>query len=150
MRDGCLDLRTGEGIDVQMYFDEHVDIHHLFPQDWCAKNNIDQRLCNSIVNKTPLSAKTNRIIGGNAPSVYLEKMQRSAGISGEQMNILLKSHAIGPRIFRTKDFTAFYEARKLALLDRIEKVMGKAILRDTVESETVGLIDNEEGEEFAS
>jgi hypothetical protein len=66
------------------------------------------------------------------------------------MNVLIESHAIGPPIFRTNDFTAFYEARKLALLDRIEKVMGKAILRDAVESETVELIDNEEREEFSS
>ena len=30
MKDGALDLRTGEPIDVQAYFDENTDINHIF------------------------------------------------------------------------------------------------------------------------
>ncbi|MDA8333876.1 MAG: hypothetical protein M0Z41_02620 [Peptococcaceae bacterium] len=126
-----------------------IEIHHLFPQDWCAKNNIEPKLCNSIVNKPPLPAKTNRLIGANAPSVYLERMQKSARISVQRMNELLESYAIEPSTFRVNHFTIFYEARQLALLERIEKVMGKPILRGIAESEISESMDNEEREESA-
>ena len=33
--------------------------------------------------KTAISAKTNRIIGGNPPSIYLARLQRNASISDE-------------------------------------------------------------------
>jgi hypothetical protein len=36
--------------------------------------------CDIIMNKTGLSAKTNGMIGGNAPSSYLPKLQKQAGI----------------------------------------------------------------------
>jgi hypothetical protein len=38
MRDGCLDFRTGEAIEIQTYFGDNIDIHHIFPHDWCQKN----------------------------------------------------------------------------------------------------------------
>lgn len=56
LRDRGLDFRTGEAIDSQMYFDDKIDIHHIFPQRWCRNNGIEARCCDSIVNKTPLSA----------------------------------------------------------------------------------------------
>ena len=64
MRDGCLDFRTGYAYDLQTYFDERTDIHHICPQAWCQANGIDARRCDCVVNKTPISAKTNRMIGG--------------------------------------------------------------------------------------
>ena len=63
------------------YFDEAIDIHHLFPQKWCIDNGIEAGRYNSIVNKTPLSARTNRMIGGNAPSDYLGARPESAEIA---------------------------------------------------------------------
>ena len=80
MRDGCQDFRTGDTIDLQLYFEDRIDIHHIFPQDWCKRNGIDVRRCDSIVNKTPLSVRTNRMISKNAPSDYLLRLQRTAGI----------------------------------------------------------------------
>jgi hypothetical protein len=113
-----------------MYFDDRIDIHHIFPQDWCKKHNIAAALCDSIVNKTPLSAKTNRILGGNAPSVYMPRIQRSAGIDNTRMEQILRSHVIEPTSFCTDNFPAFFQAREAALLVRIEQAMGKPIARD--------------------
>lgn len=31
LRDGCQDFRSGDPIDERMYFDEKIDIHHIFP-----------------------------------------------------------------------------------------------------------------------
>src|SRR6185312_6563264 len=96
MNQGGRDFRTGETIDHQLYFDDRIDIHHLFPQDWCKKNGIPASRYDSIVNKTPISAKTNRMVGGNAPGNYLAKLQKSAAIPESRMDDILRSHAIDP------------------------------------------------------
>ncbi len=129
LRDGCQDFKTGEPIDVQMYFDDKIDIHHIFPQDWCNNNNAKHY--DSIVNKTPLAAKTNRIISGNPPSNYLARIQKSAGIDETRMDNILSSHVIDPTSLRSDNYVAFFKARETALLDRIEKAMGKPISRET-------------------
>lgn len=130
LRHGGLDFRSGTPIDVQMYFDEKIDIHHIFPQDWCNQHQVDQRKRDSIVNKTALSSKTNRMIGANAPSIYLSRLQRSAGIDDPRMEQILRSHLIDPASLRADDFESFFRAREAALLSRIEEAMGKRIARD--------------------
>lgn len=132
IRDGGLDFRSGDPIDTQMYFDDKIDIHHIFPQDWCNKNGIDLRLSNCIVNKTPVSAKTNRMIGANPPSIYLNRIQKSAGINETRMDEILGSHVINPASLRSDDFETFFKARENALLDRIEKAMGKPVNREAI------------------
>lgn len=129
--EGGLDFRTGDTIDIQTYFDEKIDIHHVFPQKWCKDASIDRGRYDSIVNKTPLSARTNRIIGGNAPSSYLAKMEKQAGITPDRMNDILRSHVIDTASLRADKFDAFFEARSEAMLDRIEKAMGKPARRTT-------------------
>jgi len=63
LRDGGRDFRTGEPIDTQIYFDESIDIHHIFPRNWC-KDRTNQQLgldrlgvgrsvIDCIINKTP-------------------------------------------------------------------------------------------------
>jgi len=134
-----------------MYFDEKIDIHHIFPQKWCKANDIDAKRCDSVVNKTPISARTNRMIGGNAPSVYLSRVQKSAGTDAGRMNEILRSHLIDPVPLGADDFHSFFETRSHALLERIERAMGKAISRALVDaeesSETVEYED--EGEDAA-
>src|SRR6185437_4534420 len=39
-----------------------IDIHHIFPRDWCDGQKIDPIIYNAIVNKTPISYKANRMI----------------------------------------------------------------------------------------
>lgn len=41
-----------------------LDIHHIFPEDWCKKRGLKPAVFNTIVNKTPISYKANRKIGG--------------------------------------------------------------------------------------
>lgn len=130
MRDGGQDFLTGDPIDLQLYFDEKVDVHHVFPQKWCQDNNVKHKLMDSVVNKTPLSARTNRIIGGSAPSHYLSKLEKKAGVKPQRMDEILESHLIDHEALRVNDFTSFFEARVAALLARIEKAMGKAVVRD--------------------
>ena len=130
MKDGCRDLRTGESIDAQVYFDDRIDIHHLFPQDWCEKQGIPAKTYDSILNKTAISARTNRSIGGKAPSEYLAKLENSAQITSVDMDSILRSHGIEPATMRTDDPWAMWTARSEALLTRIEAAMGKSAAHD--------------------
>ncbi|MDY0095490.1 MAG: HNH endonuclease domain-containing protein [Candidatus Vecturithrix sp.] len=132
MRNGCKDFRTGDPINMQVYFADRIDIHHIFPQAWCRKQGIGEKRYNSIINKTPLSAKTNQMISSNAPSLYLERIQKNAGIDKERMDAILTSHLIDAAALRTDDFDDFFHLRQTALLDGIEQAMGKLIMREMV------------------
>ncbi len=129
MREGCRDLRSGEPIDHKIFFDDRIDIHHIFPENWCKRKSIDGDIYNTIVNKTALSARTNRVIGGRAPSLYVASLEREAGVSPTKMDGLLRSHCIAPHLLRADDFWGFDEARREELLWRIEDAMGKTIPR---------------------
>ena len=126
MRDGGEDFRSGQPIDVTKYFDESVDIHHVFPQHWCQNNGVESQRCDSIVNKTPISGRTNRIIGGRAPSKYVARLETEAGIQPQRMDEILTTHVIEPQLLRADDFDRFFERRAQALLDRIQAATGKS------------------------
>ena len=70
------------------------------------------------------------MIGGVAPSKYLEKIQKHEQVllDDTQMNIILESHLISSMMIRSDDFTSFYQDRKISLLNLIEKAMGKSSL----------------------
>lgn len=135
IRTGAQDFRTGISIDDLSYFDEAIDIHHIFPQDWCIKQNIPASRYNCIINKTPISAKTNRIIGGNAPDIYLTKIEKSAGIDSNRMDAIIRSHVIEPALLRNDDAEKVWQEREKALLSIIEDAMGKSVLRSWSNSE---------------
>ena len=130
MRDGGADFRTGEPIAAQTVFDDEIDIHHIFPRRWCEKEEIEPGTYNSIINKTAISARTNRQIGGNAPSKYLPDLESTADIHPARMDEILASHRIAPDALRTDRFWDFYAARAEALLRRIEIATGKKISRE--------------------
>lgn len=141
MRDGGQDFRTGERIDSQLYFEDAVDIHHIFPKQCCKRFGIDDKRCNSIINKTPISAKTNRMIGGNDPSKYLGRLQKNAEIPDDRMDEILTSHCIAPNTLRDDDFNCFFEHRENALISKIEYATGKVVARDAAWASPV---ENEE------
>jgi hypothetical protein len=104
-----------------------IDIHHIFPRKWCEDHGISPRIYNAIINKTAISAKANRKIGGNAPSIYLNQLQTDAAVQLDDaaMDEILRSHEINPRLLRADEFDEFFQTRKAALLAMVEKVMGK-------------------------
>jgi hypothetical protein len=153
LRDGGQDFRTGVPIEAQQYFEERIDIHHIFPRAWCVKQDIPRELYDSIINKTPISARTNQMIGGRAPSNYLETMEKKAEIDNERMDEILESHVIEAGLLRSDDFHGFFEKRAQALLDRIEAATGKKVSREQIETffeaETEAIDDEEELSEMA-
>ena len=106
-----------------------LDIHHIFPRDWCENQGISRDRYDSILNKTPISYKANRKIGGEAPSCYLPRIQQEeqVSLSDAEMDELLASHAISPDLLRQDDFERFLEDRRKRLSGLVEKAMGKPV-----------------------
>lgn len=107
-----------------------LDIHHIFPEKWCKEQGIKPHVFNSIVNKTAISYKANRKIGGYAPSAYLARLQadKLVALDNQSMDTLLATHQVPAQWLRTDDFHGFHKARKTLLLQLVEQAMGKAPL----------------------
>jgi hypothetical protein len=131
MKEGAIDFRSGQKFDHTVFFGENVDIHHIFPQKWCKEQEIKPAVFDSIINKTPLSYRTNRMIGGVSPSEYLAKLERgdskTPSISQTNLDAYLQSHLISPTLLRANDFEAFMADRQKQLLALIERAMGKSV-----------------------
>jgi hypothetical protein len=131
MQEGAKDFRTGDDIEWSNYYDdENIDIHHIFPQKWCEDHKIKPEIYNSIINKTPLSAKTNRMIGGKAPSLYLKTINKESEVSEDRVNDIMESHLIPVKELELDDFENFLNIRKENIVQVIEKVMGKSVQRE--------------------
>jgi len=125
MQHGGRDFRTGKPIDVHAYFDDSIDIHHIFPKKWCTDNGIESDVADSVVNKTAIDARTNKIIGGDAPRRYLAKLEERDGIEPTELNAIVRSHGVDPMALRRDDFAAFFAQRFEYLVAQIEEAMGK-------------------------
>jgi hypothetical protein len=136
MRCGAEDFRSGQPFDQTVFFDENVDIHHVFPEAWCKQQGIKPELYNSIINKTPLSARTNRIIGGVAPSAYLARLEKGGErippIATERLESILRTHELDVGLIRANEFDAFFNDRRERLLKLIEAAMGKPAVREDI------------------
>jgi hypothetical protein len=128
MRHGCQDFISGKGFELMSFYNDKVDVHHVFPQAWCKKQKIDPKVFDSIVNKTPLSKKSNILIGGDAPSVYLKRIEAKHGLSSDRLDAILRTHLIEPSLLRADDFQGFFDARLKALSNLISSALGKAVV----------------------
>jgi hypothetical protein len=144
MKQGAQDFRSGQEFDHTVFFGENVDIHHIFPQEWCKKQGVPPAIYDSILNKTSLSYRTNRMIGGLAPSEYLAKLEKgnasSPPIERENLDRYLRSHMVDPELLRSDSLEAFLADRQGRLLTLIENATGKRVYRGT---------EAEEGEDVA-
>jgi hypothetical protein len=146
MKRGGRDFRTGNPIDVHAYFDDNIDIHHIFPQIWCSRNAVDRGLADCVVNKTAIDAHTNRRIGGNAPSAYLRRIEINDGIASYDLDAIVRSHDIDPVALRQDDFASFFNQRFERLLIQIEEAMGKPVNRTADRAESPFMdVASEEG-----
>ena len=139
MQTGAQDWRSGQEFGHAVFFDENIDIHHIFPQDWCKGQGIQSAVFDSIINKTPLSFRTNRIIGGVRPSQYLAKLEagnaETPAIECARLDAFLRSHLVNPDLLRKDDFEAFMQDRQKRLLALIENAMGKTAYLGDVQEE---------------
>lgn len=135
MKHGSRDFISGTPVDLATYFNNAIDIHHVFPRAWCEANKLPREKWNSVVNKAPLASGTNRFISGDAPTLYLSRIQKNKQVSVENLDGFLISHALPVSELRADDFDGFIRRRASALLGLIEGATGKAVSgRDSEET----------------
>ena len=110
---------------------EDLDDHHIVPSWWGAEN-LDGKIVNTILNRTPLTADTNRKgIAGNLPNVYLLELIKNNG--EERVLDILQSHFISQAAlnillrdpFTPDDFDEFITERQRTIQDAIENLLIK-------------------------
>lgn len=127
LKNHCQDFISGREMDFTVYKAENIDIHHVFPRDYCEKQGYDKAKWNSVVNKTPITYSTNREIGGVAPSVYLAKIALKGQVAADVLDSYLETHWLDVNACRRDDFQEHIINRAKMLLDAIEKATGKTI-----------------------
>ena len=140
MKNGAADWISGEPLSLATWHGEGVDIHHVFPVAWCRRATppIARGLCDSIINKTPIDATTNRRLGGQAPSRYLERLRED--IDEDRLRRVLEAHWIDRRALEQDRFGDFFVERGQAMLDLINRTMrkpaadGRGVLRNALDS----------------
>jgi hypothetical protein len=142
MGEHAYEWRNGTPLNLNTYMSEKIDIHHIFPKAWCmtvedGKPRVDARRMDCIVNKTAISATTNRKIGGRAPSTYLKTIMADNGPSPEKLALFLRSHHIEPDHLREDEFELFFAARTKAILGIIEAATGLPLAPETAEPDSV-------------
>jgi hypothetical protein len=124
---GARDWMTG---NVPQYGD--LDDHHVVPKDWGQDQMGLGNLIDSILNRTPLTADTNRnVIRNRLPNAYLPDLVRENGETA--VRAILESHFISRAAFdillrdpfTTSDFDAFLAERQRTLQDAIESLLIK-------------------------
>jgi hypothetical protein len=132
---GSLDFMNGDPIAHTTGFELPVDIHHIFPVAWATKNEIPRNKWNSVVNKAPLTSRTNAVLSGAAPSQYLQRIVERGAVSAARLDEILTTHLIEPPLIRKDRFDDFFRARASALLEEIRRVTGKEVQgRDSEET----------------
>lgn len=129
MRNGAADWRTGNSLSIATWLSSNIDIHHIFPRAWCRRQKpspIPDQLSDSVINKAPIDAKTNRIIGGNAPSKYISRLE--GFVDPGKLDGILQAHWLRPGSLRSDNFADCFVERGLAMLELIGEAMGKPIL----------------------
>jgi len=118
-------------IEGSMLQPDNMDNHHIIPVSWGNKN-LERGFVHTILNRTPLSAETNRqVMQDRLPNEYLPELVESAGrekvssileshfISGDALDILLRTP------FTKDDFEDFVAERQRAILNGIENLLVK-------------------------
>lgn len=134
----CHDFVQGTTIDIVKSMDEAPDIHHIFPEAYCVSKGYKKEKWNSIINKTPLLPESNRQIGGEAPSIYSQKVMKKAAISEEEYRSRVESHLVNYEYFITDNFDAYIIERAKSIMKVIESAMGKTIA-DKGSEQTINL-----------
>jgi hypothetical protein len=108
-----------------------LDDHHIIPASKASELGV-AGLIHSILNRTPLTADTNRkVIHDRLPNAYLPELIKSNGES--TVRAVLESHLISPAAlnillrdpFKAEDYEAFISERQRTLLDAIENLLIK-------------------------
>lgn len=104
---------------------DDVDDHHIIPQSWGRANGLGSRI-DSILNRTPLSSETNRvIIGSKLPNEYLREWIVNQG--EDPVRATLRTHLISDAAFDILRRDPFGESDFEDFLTDRQRVIQEAI-----------------------
>ena len=147
MKQDCVDWTyTKDPIDATIFDDQQVDLALVFPKAWCDKNGIARDRRDSIVNKTPLTHRTRRVIGNRAPDAYMASLEAESGLPGNWLDDIIATHLIDAAFLRTAAFNAFYAARSAELIALIEDAIGKRVVPQDAAPESVADYQSEQAQ----
>ena len=126
-KNGAKDFLNGKNMGSSADYAESIEIHHIFPKKYCESQKISKEKYDGIANKTLILKNTNKIIGGNPPSIYLEKIGQKSGLSSTELNEILEKHFIDAEICRADDFQSFIVDRAKKILDSVENLIGRQV-----------------------
>lgn len=124
---GARDWMTG---NVPQYGD--LDDHHIIPASWGKDRDSVGTLIDTILNRTPLTADTDRkVIRDRLPNQYLPELIEANG--EKSVRATLESHFVSPAAFdillrdpfMPADFEAFIAERQRTLQEAIEDLLVK-------------------------
>ncbi len=110
---------------------DDLDDHHIVPISW-GNENLDGDVVHTILNRTPLTADTNRnVINDRLPNEYLPELIKNNG--DNLVRSTLESHFISPKAqqillrdpFTPKDFEDFISERQRTIQEAIENLLIK-------------------------
>lgn len=110
---------------------DELDDHHIVPASW-GKEHIKSGLIHSILNRTPISADTNRkVIGNRLPNDYLPGLIKENGEN--TVRSIMESHLISKTAlsillrdpFTPDDYEDFISERQRNIQDAIENLLIK-------------------------
>lgn len=110
---------------------DDLDDHHIVPKAWAADSKLGGAV-DSILNRTPLTAETNRhVINDRLPNAYLPELIRENG--EREVRATLESHLIGPAAFdilmrdpfAEQDFYEFVAERQRTIQAAIQDLLIK-------------------------
>ena len=127
LKNHARDFISGAEMDFSTYSNEQIDIHHIFPKLYCIEQKYEKAKWNSIINKTPISASSNREIGGVAPSVYLSKLEKKGSVLSSDLDDYVETHLIDHDLLRNNRFQDFIIDRAKKLLSAIEQATGRTV-----------------------
>ena len=118
---GARDFRTGDPVELH-----ELEDHHVFPRAFLRdsrelKGGVE---VNTIVNRTLLTAATNRMISRKSPAEYLDQI-----IPEEKASEILESHFIDSQAQRAMgedDYERYLELRDRALVGQVRSLLQRA------------------------
>lgn len=126
MKGSAADWLMAQPLTAELVVEQGIDVHHVFPRKWCSDNKISARLYDSIINKTPIDATTNRRIGSKPPSRYIPEVILPQ-VGEEKVDALLRSHWLSQEVLESDRFSEVFVRRGQHMLDLIGKAIGKEL-----------------------
>lgn len=113
---------------------DELDDHHIVPASWGLKN-LQGQLGHTILNRTPLTAETNReVVRDRLPNAYLPELIGRSGRA--EVEAIMASHFVSPAAldillrdpFTPADFEAFINERQTTLTAAIRRLLTDRVL----------------------